>query len=191
MSDNTLLPIAKVKSPSITFGSVYQQYAGKVFQYLWYRVGNNRAVAEDLMQETFLRALERLPYYTQRGYSYLTYLITIAHNQLMNYFRRPTTLSLEEAYYLAVDTTKDVERRLLAEHIWQYTRHLSPTERKIFGLYYRQDASVKKIAQQVNKSENAVKLILVRSRRKIRRLLERKEECLVIKSGPLISPVLA
>lgn len=158
-----------------SFRSIYTLYAPKVFNYLWYRVGNNYAVAEDLMQETFLRAFERLPYYTQRGYSYLTYLITIAHNQLMNYFRRPITLSLEEAYYLTVDTSADVERRLMAEHVWGQIRRLPAAEYRLFDLRYRQDLSIKAISKKVHKSENAVKLALSRSREKVRRELRRED----------------
>ncbi len=158
------------------FRSIYTLYAPKVFNYLWYRVGNNYAVAEDLMQETFLRAFERLPFYTQRGYSYLTYLITIAHNQLMNYFRRPITLSLEEAYYLTVDTSSEVERRLMASHVWNHIRRLPPSEYRLFDLRYRQDLSIKAISKKVHKSANAIKLTLSRSREKIRRELAQEDQ---------------
>lgn len=168
--------IQRAKRDKSEFRHVYLQYASKVFNYVWYRVGQNKPVAEDLTQETFLRAFEHLPGYTLRGYSYLTYLITIARNLLTNHFRKQAPISLEEAHFLVMNTSDDVEQRILIERVWEKASLLNQAEQTVLRLKYQKDWPVAKIAQVMHKSENAVKLLLSRSRKKIRREFKKELE---------------
>ena len=168
MTSGTRPMVINAQTNSDDFGRMYQKYGKKVYNYLWYRVGYNTAVAEDLMQETFLRAYEHLPRFKFRGFSYLTYLITIARNLLANHFRRPTVASLEEAGFLATDMAVTVERKLAIERLWKEIAKLSTNEQRILQLRYREDLSIREIAHKMKKSDNAIKLSLSRSRKKVR-----------------------
>lgn len=160
--------IQRAKRDKSEFRQVYLLYCSKVFNYVWFRVGRNKHIAEDLTQETFLRAFEHLPKYTLRGYSYLTYLITIARNLLTSHFRKQAPLSLEEAHFVVMNSSEDIEQRILVERIWEKVTHLNQAEQTVLRLKYQKDWPVSKIAQVMHKSENAVKLLLSRSRKKIR-----------------------
>lgn len=164
--DDQLL-IKKAKTSPEAFELLYKKYAGNIYNYFWYRVGHQSEVAEDLMQETFLRAFAHLPKFKKRGYSYLTFLYRIAHNLLVNYYRTPRAISLESVGPVPVEITQQIEKKLEAENLWRAVQQLSPNEKSAILLRYKEGWSIRKIARSMGKTENAVKLLLSRSRKKL------------------------
>jgi len=76
---------------------LYGKYYSRVFSYL-YRFTGNRAMTEDLVQETFIRAVQHLPRYRPTG-SVAGWIYRIAGNLALNSIRKAKTareLSLEE-----------------------------------------------------------------------------------------------
>jgi RNA polymerase sigma-70 factor (ECF subfamily) len=69
------------------FGELYTCYAPDVFRFLFARL-SNREDAEDLTEEVFLRAWRNLPEYRYQGVSFLAFLLKIAHNLLVDRFRK-------------------------------------------------------------------------------------------------------
>ena len=68
------------------FEEVYQQYFGQVYGFLFRMTGSTH-IAEELTQETFLRALLNKATYREQGYM-LTWLCTIAKNLWLNECRK-------------------------------------------------------------------------------------------------------
>ena len=161
----------RMSSQRAIFGKLYERYGRPVYRYVWQRVDRNREIAEDLMQETFLRAFEHFPQFRDKGHSYLTYLITIARNLVINYYRNKKPCPLEEGQFLAVGPAEKIEeiveqkeRKILLEHA---LRDLSPTEKEAIRLKYSEDLRVREIATLMQKTENAIKLVLSRARKKL------------------------
>ncbi|GMU74307.1 MAG: hypothetical protein AMXMBFR44_5040 [Candidatus Campbellbacteria bacterium] len=149
------------------FEAVYRKYADKVFNYFWYRTGHDKALSEDLMQETFLRAFQHLKRFQVRGYSYLTYLLTIARRLLIDHYRKPSSVPLEDAENVPYEVTEDIERKSNAEALWHAIQTLPPSNRDVLLMYYQDEKPVKDIAVITGSSENAVKLNLSRTRKKL------------------------
>jgi len=149
------------------FQEIYIKYADKIYNYFWYRTGHQKNVAEDLMQETFSKAFQHLPKFQIRGYSYLTYLITIAHNILINYYRKHKLISLEEIGDVPLQITNTVDRKIEAEKLWKAVQSLSVLERDVILMRYQKEMPIKEIAKVIGKTENAVKLLLSRTRKKL------------------------
>lgn len=151
------------------FEALYKRYINKIYNYFWYRVGHNPDVAEDLAQETFVRAYQALPRFKVTGTPYLSYLLTIAHNLLVNYYRSPKPISIEAT---GVDVPEeiwsDIETRDHIRSLWRAIQQLSSNEQDILYLKYRRGLKNSEIADIVGKSENAVKLTLSRARKKLR-----------------------
>lgn len=164
-SDIDIIKRSKV-DPQV-FQEVYVKYADKIYNYFWYRTGHQKDVAEDLMQETFIRAFQHLSKFQVRGYSYLTYLMTIAHNILVNYYRTRKLISLEEIGDVPVEITDTVNRKIEAEKLWKAVQSLSTLERDVILMRYQKEMSIKEIARVMDKTENAVKLLLSRTRKKL------------------------
>lgn len=164
-SDIEIIKRAKVDHQ--VFKEIYIKYADRVYNYFWYRTGHQKDIAEDLMQETFIRAFQHLSKFQIRGYSYLTYLMTIAHNILVNYYRTHKLISLEEMGDVPVEITQTIDRKIEAEMLWKAVQNLSTLERDAILMRYQKEMPIKEIARVMAKTENAVKLLLSRTRKKL------------------------
>ena len=149
------------------FAALYTRYVNKVFNYFWYRVGHDQDIAEELTQETFVRAFKHIHNFKIGNTSYLSYLLTIAHNLLVNYYRSPKAISLESVGDVPQEIWEDLERKDEAKMLWRAIQQLPVPERDILYLKYRRGYKIKEIAHIVGKSENAVKLVLSRARKKL------------------------
>src|ERR1035438_4111296 len=70
------------------------QYQHRLLRYLLHLTGN-RATAEDLFQETWMRVLEKGHLYDGKS-RFVTWLLPIAHNVPIDYLRRRSPASLDE-----------------------------------------------------------------------------------------------
>jgi RNA polymerase sigma-70 factor, ECF subfamily len=172
MENSDIDIIKRAKDNSQIFEELYRKYADKVYNYFWYRTGHQKDVAEDLMQETFYRAFKHLDRFQTRGYSYLTYLLTIAHNILVNYYRSKQMIPLSQLgddidIPVPGEITDTLERKVEAENLWKAVQSLSKTERDIILMRYQDEKPINDISRIMGKSENAVKLVLSRARKKL------------------------
>jgi RNA polymerase sigma-70 factor (ECF subfamily) len=164
--DRRLVEIAK-RNPK-SFEALYKKYADNVFNYFWYRTGHDKELSEDLMQETFLKAFQHLSKFTTRGYSYLTYLLTIAHHLLIDHYRKPTSVPVEDVEDIPFGIMEDIERKSDAEALWHAIQDLPVSNRDILLMYYQDHMPIKDIARVTKSTENAVKLNLSRTRKKLK-----------------------
>lgn len=166
--DHALISSAQLHTSA--FDALYQKYFTNVESYFSQRLPD-RGLAEDLAQETFLKAFTYLPRFTISNASYLTYLLHIARNQLSTFYRQrhPTSTAEDEVLMENIPTAPiDYAKLWDLETLWKGVQDLPEIDQKIVKLKYLNDLLVKDIAAKVNKSENAVKLILSRARKKLR-----------------------
>lgn len=172
MLQEDLILIEKARSNREDFGLIYTKYRTAVYGYLLKRVDRNEEMAEDLTEETFLHALESLPRFTPTGKSYLSYLLTIAHNILLNHYRtkKPVALNEYDKIFSSGSEEEALEHAEIhqeAEIVIDAIHKLDHTGEQILSLKYEKGFSIKKIAGIIHKSPNAVKLALSRYRKKI------------------------
>ncbi|OHA58712.1 MAG: hypothetical protein A2370_02405 [Candidatus Vogelbacteria bacterium RIFOXYB1_FULL_42_16] len=173
--DNDKNLVEKAKADRQAFASLYQKYSEKVFNYFWYRLNHDTEVAQDLMQDVFLNSFNNLHKFREEGYSFLTYLLKIAHNLLIDYYKKPKDLSLED---LPQDISDDVPEEITqnfedsqkekVKKLWQEIQTLPLADRDVLLLHYRKNLKITEIAKIKNKSENAIKLALSRARKKLK-----------------------
>jgi len=168
MNKDDIQLVALAKQNPKEYEKLYTKYSDKVFNYFWYRTGHNKPLSEDLMQETFLRAFQHLKRFNNRGYSYLTYLITIAHNILVDHYRKPKPIPFEAIEDIPFEITEGLERKSDAETLWRAIQDLPQSNRDKLLMKYQQDMSVRDIATATGTTENAVKLSLSRTRKKLK-----------------------
>jgi RNA polymerase sigma-70 factor (ECF subfamily) len=169
-----------------SFSELVRRYEGKIFR-LAQHVTQNREDAEDVLQETFLKAYEHLDQF-QGNSKFYTWIVRIAVNQaLMKLRRRKTdrTVSLDET----IDTGDDTLVREIAA--WdenpeqQYSREelggilesavasLEPPYRSVFVLRDIDELSTEETAEALGLSVPAVKSRLLRARLQLREKLTR------------------
>jgi len=168
------LLVLRAKENSEQFGKLYNKYVANIEAYFFGRV-SCKTIAQDLTQETFLRAFAHIDNFTMQNANYQTYLIRIAHNLLVNYYKKKKAKlfsdeSMLKSMGLDIAKKQSFEQGMVPL-LWQAVERLSVIEQKVIILKYRHDESIKEIANQVGKTENAVKLHLVRARKKLRTFL--------------------
>ena len=69
------------------FAQLYEAYFDKIYRYIFLKIGSEME-AEDMTQQVFLKALESLSSFKWQGKPFSTWLYRIAHNQIVDYFRK-------------------------------------------------------------------------------------------------------
>ena len=141
------------------------------------RIIRDRDEAEDLAQETFMKAYTNLRRYDPR-WAFSTWLMTIATRAALNAARQRrnrATISLEDLAVTPADAeTSDRHPARGTEYIeWmarlkQEMGALGDQMRLIFGMRYEDDMSITEIARETKASESNVKVILHRARKILR-----------------------
>ena len=151
------------------FAALYTKYRTKIFNYFFYRLGHNEELADEMTQETFLKAFKSLSSFVVQEYSYLSYLSRIAHNLLVNYYRAPHDIPTDTVEDTRTVEITNVEKKLDAETLWKdLAKNFTQSERQAMLMFYYRDLSVKTIAEKLHKSANAIKLLLSHARKKVR-----------------------
>lgn len=158
---------------SSAFETIMSHYEPYVLGLLW-RMTGDRARAEDLCQETFIRVLKGLPRF--RGESGLkTWIFRIARNTGTDLFRAsdPATEPLdEEAGAHSTPSPQDPSRSLERDQIRALVERamaaLPPIPKSVLHLFYWDELSVAEIASVLNLPEGTVKTHLFRGRKALR-----------------------
>ena len=171
---------------ALAFGELVRKYEGKIFR-LAQHVTQNREDAEDVLQETFLKAYEHLDQF-QGNSKFYTWIVRIAVNQALMKLRRRKTdksVSLDEAIDTGEDTVvreiaawdPDPEQRYTQEELREIlgsaVDSLAPPYRSVFVLRDVEDLSTEETAEALNLSVPAVKSRLLRARLQLREKLTR------------------
>jgi RNA polymerase sigma-70 factor, ECF subfamily len=151
------------------FAAFYERSARPLWAYLA-RVSGDAALADDLLQESFLRFLGA-DHPNDGEVSARRYLFRIATNLLRDYWRRPRAASIEdipEELFQARDHADASESRMM---LGPALRLMRPRDRQLLWLAYAEGYSHREIAGITGLASASIRLLLFRARRKIARLL--------------------
>ena len=138
------------------------------------RIAGNRAVAEEIVQETFTRAWVTAPNWRHKGdgaRAFSAWLTRVATNLAIDQLRRPRNLPIEDGPE-PVDPASDAVEALIARERLSRLRaalaRLPPRQRAAIALTYDQGLSNIEGAAALQTSVGAFELLLVRARRALR-----------------------
>lgn len=160
--------IKRSKRKKEFYGEIYAKYFLRVRSYIARRLQTNIDLAEDLAQETFVRAFRGLKRFEVRGYSYLSYLLRIAHNLLVNQYRKSKDLPLSDTHKeipYHENTEEKVNSKLNEKLMHKKLLAFPRYAREIFALRYHKELPIGHISKKVNKTENAIKILLSRMKK--------------------------
>lgn len=142
---------------SAAFGGLVHRHHERVFGFLL-ALTRHREDAEDLTQETFLRAWRKIHRYDP-SLPMLPWLLTMARRLSIAALRRKRPLP-----ELAVEETAPPNSH--AERLWELAKtQLTPVAYSALWLHYREELPLAQVATILGKREGAVKVILHRSRK--------------------------
>lgn len=154
---------------------LFERHSGRLFGFLRGLVGSAH-VAEDLVQETFLRVLRHRRSFKSGG-AFLPWLLRIARNLAWTHLRRQSRMPSEELPQL-VDARSPEESRIekqRAHEIAAALQLVSPDDREVLLLSYFEGFRHREIAQIVGSTPGAVKVRVHRARLALRKHLSTME----------------
>ena len=156
------------------FADLYECHLNQVFRYFYYRLGH-REDAEDLTEQTFLKAWQAIGGYDYRGAPFAAWIFRIAHNLLVDHRRRrsPTEELDEELEVadLAAGPEEVTAQRLEAQELGRALRQLSEVEQSVVALRFIHGLEHRMVARMVGKSEVATRSIQSRALSRLGRIL--------------------
>ncbi len=160
------------------FRLLYERYADRIY---WYALPRTRSavVADDVVSETFLAALERLEYFNPERGNFAGWIFTIARNKMIDhqrYHRRLWRFVSRHSHRQELDAEQEAMDEVLREEriarVQSAFQQLSAADQEILGLRYSAGLSSQEISEVIGISDAAVRKRLSRATERMSRLLE-------------------
>jgi RNA polymerase sigma-70 factor (ECF subfamily) len=171
--------VIDLPSPLCNLADIYEEHVWHVYGFFGYH-RLSRQDAEDLTQGTFERATRAFGRYDPARAGPKTWLMAIAHNLLIDHYRRGRS-----RYHLPLDgdieetrlgSSPGPEELGLSPRITAAMETLSPREREVIALRFGGDLRGPEIAELLDLSLANVQQIASRALRKLRTALESDEQ---------------
>jgi len=164
MTDEELV-IAYAEGNNTAFDILLNRHKSSVYSYIYFIV-RNREMAEDIFQETFMKAIVTIKQgrYTENG-KFRAWINRIAHNLIIDNYRQEKneqTISNDECEVDLLNNSKladgTIEDQLVKEQIFSDVKklieYLPNNQREVLLLRYYQDLSFKEISDITGVSIN-------------------------------------
>ena len=164
MTDDALVTLY-LQGNNTAFDILLNRHQDRLFNYIFFLV-RSREVAEDIFQETFVKAITTLQQgrYTDDG-KFAAWITRIAHNLVIDQFRierNENSISNDEAEFDLLNDAKlsegTIENRMVNEQVLRDVRalidELPDCQREVVFMRYYQDLSFKEIADMTGVSIN-------------------------------------
>jgi len=171
-TDHELVEAILANQPG-AFDELHDRHSQRIYRFAVKRL-RDAAEAEDVTQEVFLQVHRCLDSFEGRS-TLLTWMFGIAHNQVCRRFRRKSFATVEldasEGQELAaadvpVDRQVDATR-VLRQCQSVLEQNVSAIQREVFELRYGENKPTRSIAEELGKSNQAIKISLFRTRNTI------------------------
>lgn len=185
--------VERAKTDPEAFGVLYERHAHAVFAFVLSKL-RERAQAEDVTSQTFLQALRALPRYQERGVPIRSWLFRIAANLVTDLHRTPTVVQplqvWQQGQSLVASARADAEGTGVeatafdppdpraeaeiaawegAEDFLRLIVDLTAEQRAVLQLRFAEGLSIAEVAQRMERSQGAVKMLLMRGLQQLRR----------------------
>ena len=179
--------VEQAKTDPEAFGKLYELYVERIYNYVFYRVGNHQD-AEDLTAKVFHRALNHIPNYNNKGVPFAAWLYRIAHNLVANWHRDRKRRQIVALEQVALSGDKEenphkaAERSNERELLLAAIQKLPPERQHLLTLKFVERMSNADIGQLMGRSEGAIKSLYHRTLVSLKDLMAEHEN-LVIELG--------
>ncbi len=158
------------------FGALYDHYNPAVYRFVYYRV-STAAQAEDLVSETFFRALRSMSSFQWQGKDFGAWLMTIARNLVVDHYKsgRSRLETPTDDFSAHEGVTEGPEAEVLAaltsEILHTALSRLPAEQQECLVLRFINGSSIAETAKALGRSDGAVKQLQLRAVRSLAKLL--------------------
>lgn len=160
---------------SDSFAELVSRHGPGLLEFLRYRTAGVED-AEDLVQETFVRAYLKLDQFSGQ-WRFSTWLYTIARRLAISHYRKRRFSPLVSEFESnEPGPQKHLMQREMSANLWSIARSLPVNQYEALWLKYAEGMSIKQISRIMNKSQVYVKVLLYRGRVAMGKRLKRMDE---------------
>lgn len=151
---------------------IYEKLVGKVFGFCMNRV-RQRDIAEDLTQDIFLKLIDNVGTFDKKRGNFYVWFWRLARNTVVDHYRRRKESSFidvgdENVERVVYEEKFSLDVKFELERLGNFIGELSEEEKSFFELRYVSELSYGEIAEILEKSEGALRVMGVRLRKKIK-----------------------
>ena len=162
-----LLIEAAQKDPA-RFAELYENNLDRVYAFITRRV-RDRNEAEDLTSEVFHQALAGLRRFEWRGAPFAAWLFKIASNAIIDRAKRAAKETDLAGLEFSSDAgAPDIEEAEQRARLFQLVDQLPEDQRRVIVLRFAEEKSIREVAQDLARSEGAVKQLQFRALQQLR-----------------------
>ena len=169
-ADERLLVEAAQKDPA-KFADLYELHFERIYAFVARRV-NHRDKAEDVTSEVFHKALANLKTYEWRGLPFAAWLFRIAANAVADHSKRNAREITGSADLSDPGSNPEQEAIEDRARLFRLVDRLPVEQKRVIFHRFVEQRSIKEIAQQLGRSEGAVKQLQFRALEKLRAQME-------------------
>lgn len=177
----SLIAVLKERQSS-AWGAAIERHLHELYGFVFHLVGGNRALAEDLNQETWLEAIDGIAQCDPARGTFRNWLFGIARKRVALYYRRRMLAGNRTPQSDAAEQAADLEGdSILPEDVLEQVERtsvvraamlvLSEDHRKALIWKYVEGLSVDAIAERMGRTAKAAESLLSRARQEMRALL--------------------
>jgi RNA polymerase sigma-70 factor, ECF subfamily len=168
-AEERLLVEAAQRDPA-KFAELYESNFERVYAYIAWRV-RDRGETEDLTSEVFHRALASLPRFEWRGAPFAAWLIKIAANLIADRLKRQHHANILDP---VEEHSSDMGFELVEHHaeLFRLVDRLPLDQRRVIMMRFAEEKSIREIAQELGRTEGAVKQLQFRGLQNLRARLD-------------------
>ena len=174
MNQSTLRAGA-VKKTGLDFRMIYDQYAGKIYSKCLSML-RDECAAEDVCQDIFMKIFLNLPNFEKKS-KMSTWVYAITHNSCIDFLRkrkRNKNQEEERKNYLAGQARPEQgaaeQNERKSVELNRVMSQISFSEEEILRMKYELGMSIRDIAVELEKTESAVKMKILRAKNKARKV---------------------
>ncbi len=178
MSDADIIRLYLKTHNTTLFDILYRRYAGKVYSKC-ISILKDDTLAQDAMQDIFTKIYLNLSKFGEKS-QFSTWVYSIAYNYCIDFLRRKKRerdlfadeTHAQNAGELADDDSNESILEIEATKLEKILADLSADDRIILLMKYQDDMSIKEIAEQLDKTESAIKMKIKRAKEKVQRIYD-------------------
>ena len=159
---------------SSDFRHFYERNMERVYRFVFFRVGNNVAVAEDLTSEIFMKALHAFAHYDPKR-SQSAWIMTIARNHLINHWRdKKLHVDIDEiAFQMEGEDGQETVETKEDEQLLQHAlAQLPEKDRRLIEMKHLLGYRYKDMAAELGKTSGAIRIETHRAMKKLKKILD-------------------
>ncbi len=169
--------VEAAKKDTGEFKLIYNKYYEIIFRFIYQRTGDE-IITTDITSDVFYKALQNLSSYEFRGLPFSSWLLRIAHNEIIKHYKKikKSRVVKLEAKHLSHLTSEESDKNTtdFRPFLLATLKELKIEDFHLIEMRFFENRPFKQIAEILNKQESAVKMKVYRILAKLKVLLQKK-----------------